>query len=478
VCLTLGEIPFIRFDTTGPNNLFARTVGEMLEMHLKKAVAGLGDAFKQSNRSERSTLLILDRSSDNVTPLMHEFTYQAVLHDMMDIQGEIVTVPDTDKAAEGETKTIVLSEDDKLWNDLRHSHIATVSDTVRDKLRDLMGNSAAAKFTSAKNMTHKELMKVVQERPQFQAMTAMFRKHVELNRLAMATARTDKYLAMGEWEQDLATGKNAENKNVTSSALKAELASICNDPTVTVVEKLRLLMLFTIAHGGLTDAMRTTLMEETSPRISSGLQKAFLNLQHLGVDLHAKKPVAKKKPKNKPKRTFLGLLGITDSAAQELKTGKYGATLRYSPPLKNIASNLMNNKLDPDDFPFVNKADAKHSKSTKNTRFNFRRPTKSKTVKKDMRTRKILFVLGGVTFSELRSAYEVMADPHTEKDNILYIGGNELLTPSSFLEQLSELSPKAFAKQASVSGVSYAAKSTAVHDTDLDGIQLEYSDED
>jgi len=40
----------------------------------------------QANDKARAILLVLDRSFDIVTPLVHEFTYQAMVYDLIDIQ--------------------------------------------------------------------------------------------------------------------------------------------------------------------------------------------------------------------------------------------------------------------------------------------------------------------------------------------------------------------------------------------------------
>ena len=38
---------------------------------------------------ERGTLLIVDRSMDPIAPLMHEYTYQAMVNDLVHVKGEV-----------------------------------------------------------------------------------------------------------------------------------------------------------------------------------------------------------------------------------------------------------------------------------------------------------------------------------------------------------------------------------------------------
>jgi syntaxin-binding protein 1 len=40
---------------------------------------------------DRSTLLLLDRSLDVLSPLMHEFTYQAMVNDLLNIDDDKIS---------------------------------------------------------------------------------------------------------------------------------------------------------------------------------------------------------------------------------------------------------------------------------------------------------------------------------------------------------------------------------------------------
>jgi syntaxin-binding protein 1 len=40
-----------------------------------------------ANTQKKGTLIIVERSFDMATPLLHEFTYQAMVHDLVSVQG-------------------------------------------------------------------------------------------------------------------------------------------------------------------------------------------------------------------------------------------------------------------------------------------------------------------------------------------------------------------------------------------------------
>src|SRR5947207_5114391 len=69
----------------------------------------------------KGVLYIVDRSMDPMAPLLHEFTYQAMAHDLLPIQdGEKVTYKLMMKDSEtSEMREMEISEDDKVWQSVR-----------------------------------------------------------------------------------------------------------------------------------------------------------------------------------------------------------------------------------------------------------------------------------------------------------------------------------------------------------------------
>jgi hypothetical protein len=192
---------------------------------------------------------------------------------------------------------------------------------------------------------------------------------------------------------------------------------------VSLVDKLRLLMLYIVSQEGIKDADRKRLMDLAN--ISIDDQGCISNLRFLGVTLlkapRAKKTQTKEKKKSKKQRD--------DAPSYDLS--------RYVPQVKFIAQDLIDNTLPLEEFPFVkedpNNIDTPTAKDdVKSLRKDKAQP---KWANKDKRksekpsasgSKVIIFILGGMTYSEMRSAYEVSAKSHRE----VIIGTNSPLSPN------------------------------------------------
>lgn len=435
--LTLKEFPHIRYYAKGQRGL-CKGLATFLAEDLNKRITQLKD-WKYNETRARGTLLIVDRAMDPVAPLMHEYTYQAMVNDLLKVKGEICTLPSAPSREEKEdgSDKLVLSEDDSLWTEMRHHHIGQVLHDVNQKFKDFRGTNKMAQFRSdTENASLKDMLAGMKEMPQYKEMMKKYTKHVSLAEACMGKFDSKSLKDLGELEQDMATGLTDDGEKVVEKTMKEALVTMCQNAEIGVLDKLRLLMIYLISQGGMAESTRKELMKP----IDLGLHSAVINLEKLGVSL------ANRKKGRAPKHSKSRLAEFSKRA----KTIPM-ALMRYVPILHQVISDLVGYTLSEEDFPYTSPPPGDHGKKkakakTRGPR-NWRSDKNKDENKEDTRPLFIIYVLGGVTYSEMRSMYEI---GDQMKVNVL-IGSTSILRPSGFIRQLGRLNTKQFKKMVEAS---------------------------
>ncbi len=261
VCATLNEYPHIRYPA---NSSLCQALAEAFHRQMNEFVAGAPSwwyyGMQGHMERDRSTLLLLDRSIDALSPLMHEFTYQAMVNDLLPIEDDKISYK-----AEAVTKDVLLNDNDELWVEFRCRHIADVIQTLSSRIREIMNSDTGAKLAidSGRSLTISEMASALKKLPEYQEVISKLSQHMHVSHQCMSVFTREKLLDLAELEQTLATGVTEEGRTPKLSELSDQVEEQLRGmpPCSKSIAALRLLCIFILTQKAVNAATLNRLLE-------------------------------------------------------------------------------------------------------------------------------------------------------------------------------------------------------------------------
>uniref|UniRef100_A0AAZ3QBU8 Syntaxin binding protein 3 n=1 Tax=Oncorhynchus tshawytscha TaxID=74940 RepID=A0AAZ3QBU8_ONCTS len=394
LCATLDENPGVRYkkETVLENTTLdnAKQLAALVDYKLTKHY-DMDDNSKKKGKTQ-AQLLIVERGFDPVTPILHELTYQAMAYDLVPIKNDTYKY----KSKDGSEKEALLNEDDQLWARLRHMHIAEVSEQIPKLVKEISAN----KKQPDGKITISGLSQLMKKMPHFRK-----QKTVHLNLTEDCMNHFQKNVEkLCKAEQDLAVGSDVEGVKVKDPM--RTLLPVLLHPHGTY-DKIRAVLLYIFSLNGTTEENLNKLIQHV--KIEED-REFILNWRELGVPI------------------------ISSEETYSLS--------RWTPVIKDVMEDAVENKLETREWPHQSECPAawngsgavsarqKHKASTQDERRSG--------------SRLIIFVIGGISYSEMRSAYQVT---QSVKSCEVIIGSSHIVTPMELLDDIQALSKPTTTKE-------------------------------
>lgn len=195
VFASLREFPFVRYRAA--KSLDMNTMTTFRDLIPTKLAAGVWNCLAKYKanlpdfpQTETCELLIVDRSIDQIAPVIHEWTYDAMCHDLLNMEGNkyVHEVPGK-VAGVLEKKEVLLEDHDPIWLELRHAHIADASERLHEKMTSFVSKNKAAQVHHGSRdggeLSTRDLQKMVQALPQYSEQIDKLSLHVDVSSLGI-----------------------------------------------------------------------------------------------------------------------------------------------------------------------------------------------------------------------------------------------------------------------------------------------------
>eukprot|EP00047_Mylnosiga_fluctuans_P002059 m.222995 g.222995 ORF g.222995 m.222995 type:complete len:540 (+) comp10861_c0_seq1:41-1660(+) len=346
---------------------------------------------QQDVPSDRPTLLILDRRMDLLTPILHQYTYQAMVHDLIGIANNIVDLSSAKDADEDMRQAVLSAAQDDFF---ARNMYTVFSETLlaMDELRTQSKQVRADEKDLAKQArSFSDIKRFFDNYANYKDITKKFELHTRLTQEILHLERQAKLMAV---ITDLETVLLTDNDG--SRVVKKLTAAI--SAGMHPDEALRIGMQALVRAGprsGQRDAIvaaMTAVCGPTASKIASGLTSLMAS------------PAATS-PAELFKRVLTGLY----KSDKELEI----AYTQHTPLLATLLHDAVQGRLSQAEYPFVEAAGSF-------------RPARELYI----------FIVGGATFEEAKTV-AFFNDAHAAQGWTAFLGGTSL---TGFKDLVSELS--------------------------------------
>ena len=344
--------------------------------------------------SGTSLLLVLDRRDDPVTPLLTQWTYQAMVHELLGIRNNRVSLRGSPGArGNPEVEEVVLALSDQFFA----THMLSNFGDLGEAIKELLDSFQKQQHSNKQIASIEDMQRFVESYPAFKQFASNVSKHVavagELSRLVAE----HKLLDVSQLEQELAC---ASDHAAHVEEVKAKVMS----PAVSQVDAVRLALLYAVRYethsANQLMIVKRLLREKGVSEIDIQLIDhilAYAGASKRGGDLFGESTLLSKS------------LKLATRAVQ----GAQNVYTQHKPLLQELLEQVAKGKLKDVLFPFIG-------------------PGNARDKPRDV----LVFIVGGATFEEAACVQRIN---QAAMGMHVILGGSSVHNSKTFLAELARL---------------------------------------
>jgi len=349
-------------------------------------------------------LLIIDRKDDPVTPLLTQWTYQAMIHELVGISDNKVQLKKTN-IPKDQAEAVLAPQIDPFFRKHMYSNYGDLGIAVKELMDSFQGNAV----DSQQLKTIEDMRRFLLNYGDFSQQQRHVTRHVNIVSVLSEEIGKRSLMETSEVEQDLAcsTGTSA------SVAQDAVLRVLINSGA-SRMDKLRLVMLYALRFENDRERIRQlTYRLELDGLEDHLIQCVNYLLRYAG--------------KSRRRGDLYGTRSVFSYARKMAKAfkGIENVYTQHAPLLNETLRLVNNNDLSTQDYPYASETGAEVSHW-------------QGQYKKSAPKEVIVFIVGGTTYEEAKAVHEL--NERSESNLKVWLGGTTVLNSTNFIEMLMQSS--------------------------------------
>eukprot|EP00878_Enallax_costatus_P028747 GHUV01031087.1.p1 GENE.GHUV01031087.1~~GHUV01031087.1.p1 ORF type:complete len:544 (+),score=165.71 GHUV01031087.1:624-2255(+) len=398
--LALRRRPVIRYQRTSDA---AKRLAEGLYALTYKQQPGVFDFGSRSS----PVVLLLDRRDDPVTPLLTQWTYQAMIHELVGIKDNTVVLTST-KVPEQQREVVIDTASDDFYKKNLYNNYGEVGLSVKDLVDKFSQTSEQHKqVTSLEDMR-----RFILEHSDFSRAQGNVTKHVNIvTQLSEEISRRN-LMEVSSLEQDLANPSSGLN----GGQAYEDVMALLRNTAVSNKDRVRLVMLYALRfEGGERERIAALLDFLVQAGVRAGSPDLYAAaegiLRYGGKDARSGDLYGGGNILLKAKNVFKGLQGVENVYTQ------------HQPLLVETLRLLAANDLSTAAYPYA--AGSQEEALNWQAVYKQRPPTEA-----------IVFIVGGSTYEESKAIADWNTKLLQQSNMRVLLGGSDVLNSGDFLAAL------------------------------------------